>query len=192
MAPGFRLNDNPIASSLCARLDSCEIEYTGRTAARAAAAFQVRSGWCKVRGMQRTALAALALSCTTAMPDADPIPDPPPAGPSCADDSVLCEVSPGGAEGGTTPVSCCETLWVIGDAFPMGFSVNELGDAVTTTSARHRDHQVRVSSFFLDRFEITRARFLEFAARYDGPPPAGSGAHPRIEGRAGSPIGIQS
>jgi formylglycine-generating enzyme required for sulfatase activity len=59
----------------------------------------------------------------------------------------------------------------------MGFSPDEvLFDA--ELGAEDRDHLVSVSGYFLDRFEITWARFEQFAAEYGGPPTTGSGAHP--------------
>jgi formylglycine-generating enzyme len=61
----------------------------------------------------------------------------------------------------------------------MGFNPNEVsfpGDL----SAENRDHPVTVSGFFLDRFEITRRRFWNFARQYRSPPAYSSGRHPRI------------
>ncbi len=45
------------------------------------------------------------------------------------------------------------------------------------------EHEVTVSDFFLDRFEVTVGRFRTFLAQYDGTPPApDAGAHPLIPG----------
>jgi formylglycine-generating enzyme required for sulfatase activity len=43
------------------------------------------------------------------------------------------------------------------------------------------EHNVTVSDFRLDKYEVTVGRYRRFVAAYDGSPPAaGSGAHPRI------------
>lgn len=88
-----------------------------------------------------------------------------PLPPSCAARDPRC-----GGEG----ASCCESLLVTGGSFTMQdlFSTDA---AVTAT----------VSSFRLDRFEVTVGRMREFVARYDelrqlGQPEEGAGAHPRI------------
>jgi formylglycine-generating enzyme required for sulfatase activity len=52
-------------------------------------------------------------------------------------------------------------------------------------SDEDRDHSVSVSGYFLDRFEITWARFEQFAAEFGGPPAAGSGAHPALSRTTG-------
>jgi formylglycine-generating enzyme required for sulfatase activity len=45
------------------------------------------------------------------------------------------------------------------------------------------EHNVAVSAFCLDKFEVTVGRFREFVEQYDGTPPAeGDGSHPLIPG----------
>ncbi len=78
-------------------------------------------------------------------------------------------------------VSCCDSEWVPGGWFEMGFSPSEVGD-VGVLNAQDAEHDVFVDGFFLDRFEVTRSRFYQFALQYDAMPPHGSGRHPRIEG----------
>jgi formylglycine-generating enzyme required for sulfatase activity len=63
----------------------------------------------------------------------------------------------------------------------MGFSPGEVPHPESLAS-EDVDHPVRVSGYFLDRFEISRARFAAYVADYQGPPASGSGAHPYIEG----------
>jgi len=77
--------------------------------------------------------------------------------------------------------SCCDSLWVPGGWFEMGFSPDEVGD-IAALEVQDSQHSTFVSGFFLDRFEVTRSRFYEFALQYQGPPAPGSGNHPRIEG----------
>lgn len=126
------------------------------------------------------ALGLLTLSCTAADPDADEI-LPASPGPSCSAGAETCSVV---LEEGPDPgrvVSCCDSIWVPGGTFPMGFSAAEFeGDAEAASQAR--DHDVRVRGFFLDRFEITIARFSAYAAQYSEYPAAEAGAHPVIGG----------
>jgi sulfatase modifying factor 1 len=76
-------------------------------------------------------------------------------------------------------VSCCDSVWVPGGWFEMGFSRSEAGDALGENDVEHRTF---VNGFFLDRFEVTRSRFYQFALQYEAPPAIGSGRHPLIEG----------
>lgn len=131
--------------------------------------------------MRKTALAALALSCTSAKPDADPVPLPR-IGPSCVQERWSCEVPSEDAGGALRALSCCDTIWLPRGTFRMGFSAEERGVEEALLGTSYVDHDVTVSSFFLDRFEITRARFLTFAEQYAGPPSAGSAVHPHIDG----------
>lgn len=79
--------------------------------------------------------------------------------PSCA----------GGPKCGTEGTSCCETIAVPGGTFNR---VNETDEPAT------------LSSFWLDRYEVTVGRYRAFVASGTGtassPPAAGSGAHPKI------------
>jgi formylglycine-generating enzyme required for sulfatase activity len=76
-------------------------------------------------------------------------------------------------------VSCCDSPWVPGGTFPMGFSPREVLRP-DELQDEDRDHPVTVSGYFLDRFEITWSRLEAYAEQYPGPPAAGSGAHPVV------------
>lgn len=119
-------------------------------------------------------------ACTPAKPDVDPpeaTPATPPEGPSCAPEGIAC---PGSGSEAVETASCCESLWVPGGTFQMGFSEEEVPFA-PALKPEDGEHPVSVSGFFLDRFEITVARFARFAERYRGAPATGTGAHPGIE-----------
>lgn len=124
------------------------------------------------------------LSCTQAKPDADvpPIaPGPPSIGTSCSEPSAVCSAQSEPGSDALASYDCCESLWVPGGSFLMGFSAGELPESEGLT-ARDRDHQVVSSGFYLDRFEVTRQRFQRFLESYAEPPMHDSGAHPEIEG----------
>lgn len=115
--------------------------------------------------------------CTRPKPDEDPpaaIPGQPPFGPSC-ERAPACAASEDA--GGAT--SCCESLWVPGGSYLMGFSPDEVLYPADLED-EDRDHPVSVSGYFLDRFEITWRRLEQYAAAYGGPPAVGSGAHPAL------------
>jgi formylglycine-generating enzyme required for sulfatase activity len=107
------------------------------------------------------------------------VPPSPAEGPSCAVDPVCASMV-----GDEPAASCCETRWVPGGDFQMGFSRDELISVdARDVPLQDREHAAAVSGFFLDRFEITLGRFLVYARQYEARPPlAGSGAHPRIAG----------
>lgn len=136
----------------------------------------------------RVTAALLALGCTQPKPDIDSSlasdagsdPLPPPAT-SCRSDP-RCSYTPGDGDGAAREVSCCDSIWVPGGDFDMGFSPREVTGAAQNLEDADRERRAFVSGFFLDRFEVTRARFSEFAATYLGPPASGSGRHPRIDG----------
>lgn len=70
----------------------------------------------------------------------------------------------------------CESLWLPGGRFEMGD-----GEAPSEASVC-----AEVSGFYLDRYEVTVARFRRFVDEYDlwhgaGHPKAGAGAHPKNE-----------
>ncbi len=80
--------------------------------------------------------------------------------PSCASHLPTC-----GPEGDE---NCCASTFVMGGAYHRG------NDSM---------YPATVSSFRLDRFEVTVGRFREFVAVYpDSKPKMGDGAHPRISG----------
>jgi cysteine-rich repeat protein len=75
--------------------------------------------------------------------------------------------------------SCCTTLWLPGGEFLMGAPE----DDPDATAAEKPEHSVRLSEYFLDKYEVTVGRFRKFVEAYDGTPPAdGTGQHPRIQG----------
>jgi formylglycine-generating enzyme required for sulfatase activity len=78
--------------------------------------------------------------------------------------------------------SACTTLYVRGDEFPMGLSTDGTDAAPFDGEEDERpEHTVRVSSFWLDKYEVTVGRFRRFVASYDGrAPEADAGAHPAI------------
>jgi formylglycine-generating enzyme required for sulfatase activity len=78
--------------------------------------------------------------------------------------------------------SCCTTLTVSGGSFPMGRS--ETGtDAYLGVASEQPEHTVTVSSFTLDKYEVTVGRFRGFVDAYPLSRPAvEAGAHPRIAG----------
>jgi formylglycine-generating enzyme required for sulfatase activity len=78
--------------------------------------------------------------------------------------------------------SCCESILVLGGTFPMGRSKSGT-DAASGQNDEQPEHNVTVSDFHLDEYEVTVGRFRRFAEWYDGtPPPDGEAAHPSIAG----------
>ena len=71
--------------------------------------------------------------------------------------------------------SCCESILVPGGTFPMGSPDGE------GFSDEHPEHEVTLSAYELDKYEVTVGRFRAFVEGYQVPP-AGAGAHPRIAG----------
>jgi formylglycine-generating enzyme required for sulfatase activity len=103
-------------------------------------------------------------------------------GPSCAA-GVTC---------GTK--SCCESRFVSGGTFQMGRGTT--GDdaycpwdtSIVCIDNEMPEHDVTVSPFYLDTFEVTVGRFRAFADQYDGTPPAsGAGANPHVPGSGWQP-----
>jgi formylglycine-generating enzyme required for sulfatase activity len=122
------------------------------------------------------------------------------------------EPGSGGAGGASSPpeppsceggldcggVSCCDSITIPGGLFSMGRGSENCGtvgceevDGEPTGCPRDGncftsevpEHGVSVSTFQLDRFEVTVGRFRKFVAQYDGTPPAnGAGAHPKVAG----------
>jgi formylglycine-generating enzyme required for sulfatase activity len=77
-------------------------------------------------------------------------------------------------------VSCCETLAVPGGTFPQGSPASDS----EAFSDEQPERTVTVSSYALDKYEVTVGRFRKFVKEWDpkAPPPGGAGAHPRIAG----------
>jgi sulfatase modifying factor 1 len=68
----------------------------------------------------------------------------------------------------------------------MGFNPEEIPSPFRDeATAFVADHLVFVSPFFLDRFEITRGRFYNFARQYEGPPLEGSGRNRNVDADTG-------
>ena len=89
--------------------------------------------------------------------------------------------------------SCCTSIVVPGGTFPMGRETEtcvSCTDGCPSEMECNSDEQperlATVSSFALDRFEVTVGRFRAFIEAGGGtqgdPPAAGSGAHPLIAG----------
>jgi sulfatase modifying factor 1 len=87
--------------------------------------------------------------------------------------------------------SCCTTIVVPGGAFPMGRGTETCGSCSNGCPAgmvcmywEEPEHPATVSSFALDKYEVTVGRFRAFVQAGAGtqarPPAAGSGAHPLI------------
>ena len=95
---------------------------------------------------------------------------PLPLAPSC-DETTTCNDE-----------SACTTLYVPGGYFDMGRS--EAGadrEDVAGQPNEQPEHSVRVSGYWLDKYEVTVGRFRRFVDGYDGTKPeAGMGAHPNI------------
>jgi len=134
--------------------------------------------------------------CTRAKPEEDTrvssglAPGPAQLGASCPPTGLQCaalageqvEASEGnGSEGNGSEGSCCETRWLPGGPFSMGFAPDEV-PYPESVDALDLAHEELVSGFFLDRFELTWGRLTRFAEQYVGPPAEGAGAHPRIAG----------
>lgn len=74
------------------------------------------------------------------------------------------------------------SLPVPGGRFRMGRSASGSDMSAAGNGNELPDHDVDVSSFQLDRREVTVARFRAFVATYAGHPVPGVGAHPKIPG----------
>lgn len=92
--------------------------------------------------------------------------------PSCAGLGPICA----GAD-------CCARAVVPGGSFPMGRSSAGTDAFADGFEDELPEHEVTISEFELDRFEVTVGRMRRFVDAYTGmPPAAGEGAHPRIAG----------
>ncbi|HEY3498857.1 MAG TPA: formylglycine-generating enzyme family protein, partial [Polyangiaceae bacterium] len=97
-------------------------------------------------------------------------PDPPPPPVSC-DELDLC---------GTD--SPCTTLYVPGGAVRVGRSESGSDAYIAGHEAEQPEHVVRVSPFWLDKYEVTVGRFRRFVDAYDDLQlKAGMGNHPNRE-----------
>ena len=102
-----------------------------------------------------------------------------PVGPSCTED-LRCK------RGGEL-VSCCDSIEVPETTFPMGRRTDKsdpdyCADCAHGEAGEIPEHQVKVSKFRLDTFEVTVGRFRAFLREYDaiGKPAEGAGKHPKI------------
>ncbi len=96
---------------------------------------------------------------------------------------------PGRSCAGLAPIcageSCCTSIDGLGGSFLMGRStVSGTPDYYPSASSIELpEHTVTLTSFGLDKYEISVGRMRRFVTAYDGtPPPGGSGAHPAIPG----------
>jgi sulfatase modifying factor 1 len=87
--------------------------------------------------------------------------------------------------------NCCTNLVVPAGSFLMGRGTETCSDCVdgcrptgmTCNSDEQPEHPASVSSFALDKYEVTVGRFRAFVEAYHGtPPPPEAGAHPVIAG----------
>ena len=89
--------------------------------------------------------------------------------------------------------SCCTSLVVPGGTFPMGRGTETCSDCtdgcpagMTCGTDEQPEHPATVSTFFLDKYEVTVGRYRAFlesgGGTQEGPPWAGTGAHPLIAG----------
>ncbi|MEI9942014.1 MAG: SUMF1/EgtB/PvdO family nonheme iron enzyme [Pseudomonadota bacterium] len=93
--------------------------------------------------------------------------------PSCA------ELVPSGCE----QVQPCRTIQVPSGSFKMGRSEDANGADFFATGDTDElpEHPVKVSAYWLDKYEVTVGRFRRFVEAYDGVPPSpNAGANPRI------------
>ncbi|MEI9942015.1 MAG: formylglycine-generating enzyme family protein [Pseudomonadota bacterium] len=75
--------------------------------------------------------------------------------------------------------SACTTLCVPGGPFLMGRG--DQTDAYPGGDNELPEHNVTLSPYWLDKYEVTVGRFRRFVESYDGNKPArGAGAHPRV------------
>ncbi|MCU0694375.1 MAG: formylglycine-generating enzyme family protein [Polyangiaceae bacterium] len=79
--------------------------------------------------------------------------------------------------------NCCEDILVPGGTFPMGRSDSGTDQDAKGNSDEQPEHDVAVSAFRLETFEVTVGRIRAYVEQYDGTtPPSGAGAHPLIVG----------
>jgi len=119
-------------------------------------------------------IAWVLFGCTMPKPDDDPAPEPgrpDSVEASCEAAELACGNAPVQSDALSFGRGCCETTWIPGGTFKMGFPPSDVDG---------HEHGVFVSAFFLDRFEITLGRFLTHFRNHPEPPDPGSGAHPRI------------
>jgi formylglycine-generating enzyme len=91
-----------------------------------------------------------------------------PPGPSCTGLATLCQGE-----------SCCANRVVPAGSVPLGTSFRD----PASLPAEQPEHDVLVSSFALDKYEVTVGRFRRFVDSYTGQSPAeGAGANPNIPG----------
>jgi formylglycine-generating enzyme required for sulfatase activity len=77
----------------------------------------------------------------------------------------------------------CLTLIVSGGTFAMGRSESGTDAFAAGDGNEVPEHAVFVTTFALDKYEVTVGRFRKFVEQYDGsPPPQDRGAHPSITG----------
>jgi formylglycine-generating enzyme required for sulfatase activity len=88
---------------------------------------------------------------------------PPAAASSCSQEN-LCNSE-----------SACTTLFVPGGTFPMGRGDAGSDADISGDQNETPEHDVTVTPFWLDRYEVSVGRFRQFVAAYSGPPAADAG-----------------
>src|SRR5690606_4119185 len=112
--------------------------------------------------------------------------------PVCEEASGTCEAQPSCASmtgNECQGESCCTSIVLPAGTFMMGRSENpEDADYFPGGDiSQIPEHAVSVSSFALDKYEITVGRFREFVENYPGHPASGAGSHPNISGSGWDP-----
>jgi formylglycine-generating enzyme required for sulfatase activity len=78
--------------------------------------------------------------------------------------------------------SCCSNILVPGDTFLMGRSLDGSDMYAPALDDEQPEHDVTVSDFNLNEYEVTVGRFREFVEAFDGTwPVQGAGAHPLVK-----------
>jgi formylglycine-generating enzyme required for sulfatase activity len=98
---------------------------------------------------------------------------------------ALATASCGAPAPSCADVDPCVTAQVPGGTFQMGRAEDPSQNDYYPSGGTNEipAHPVTVSSFWLDKYEVTVGRFRRFLATYDGTPPAAdSGANPNIPG----------
>lgn len=91
-----------------------------------------------------------------------------------------------GAGGGDATCTACTSIAVPAGTFMMGRSANGADSFTTDEIDELPEHEVSISTFSLDRFEVTVGRFRRFVDDYDGwraagNPMTGTGANVAVE-----------
>src|SRR5688572_18017826 len=83
---------------------------------------------------------------------------------------------------GCGDVDPCVTHAIEVGSFDMGRTDDGPDSFPTGLPHEQPAHRVSVGPYFLDKYEVTVARFRRFVENYDGPPAQSAGEHPRVAG----------